>query len=81
MSRLERLKKKLTTAGFTVENITLRNGDHTYPALSVDTNYDGPYPTAETFRQHREIEKICGKRFDTESRGYHTAVFITERAS
>lgn len=80
MARLETLKKKLIAAGFTVKNITLRSGEHTYPALSVDTNYDGPYPTTETLRQHREIEKICGKHFDTESRGYRTAVFITERA-
>lgn len=81
MRNLNTLKNKLAKAGFSVENIMLRNGEHTYPALSVDTNYDGPYPTAETFRQHREIEKICGKWFATESRGYHTAVYITERVS
>lgn len=52
--------------------------DGMIPALDVNTDYVGEYPTAETFRQHAEIERLCGKRFRAEQRGFYTAVYITE---
>lgn len=78
MKALTRLQKRLQAAGYEVSRITLNSIDGMIPALDVNTDYTGEYPTAETFRQHAEIEKLCGKRFRAEQRGFYTAVYITE---
>ncbi len=47
-----------------------------------DTNYDGPYVTAETWRMQDEIfSKVKRlKKLECETRGCFTAVLIIEKA-
>lgn len=73
------IKKWLKEKGYTFRQVTMTNGTK---GLMVNTNYDGPYVTAETWRKQDEIfSKV--KRFknlECESRGCFTAVLIIEKA-
>ena len=78
MNKLKRLQRKLYTAGYNAEFITVYNakGDGIdVPALRINTDYDGPYPSKETFTIINEIRKLC-KNHITECRGFYTAIFI-----
>lgn len=73
----KKIIKWLKDNGFTFEEVRMTDGK---PALMVDTDYDGPYPTKETFRKQHEILKKVSryKRLKTEPRGYCTAMLIAE---
>ena len=78
MEKLKRLQKKLTAAGFDAKFITVYNYKGTgedVQALRIDTNYEGPYPTRETFAAIDSIRNIC-KNHATECRGYYSGVFV-----
>lgn len=76
MEKLKRLQKKLSGCGYDAELITVynRNGEDV-PALRINTDYEGQYPTKETHTKINEIRKLC-KNHVTECRGFYTAVFI-----
>lgn len=74
---LENMYRRLQAAGYTVKHIELDFSGPVGPAISVDTNYDGPYPTKETNRLHAELERIVRKNhLHCEPRGYWTAMYI-----
>lgn len=78
MEKLKRLQKKLSASGYDAEFITVynRNGEgEDVPALRIDTDYEGQYPTKETYADISNIRNIC-KNHVTECRGFYTAVFI-----
>lgn len=78
MEKLKRLQKKLIASGYDAEFITVynRNGSGLdVPALRIDTDYEGQYPTKETYTAINEIRRIC-KNHATECRGFYTAVFV-----
>ena len=75
---LKRIQKKLENAGYVTDLITVYNingNGNSAPALRVNTDYEGPYPTKEVFNSIEAIKKIA-KKHRTECRGYYTAVFI-----
>ena len=76
---MENIKKWLKEKGYTFRQVTMTNGTK---GLMVDTNYDGPYVTAETWRKQDEIfNKVRRfKSLECESRGCFTAVLIIEKA-
>ena len=75
--KLDSIFRKLAAEGYSPKRITLSMPDSIRPAISIDTNYDGPYPTKETWAAHAAIERIV-KRYQCESepRGYWTAIYI-----
>lgn len=78
MEKLKRLQKRLASAGYDAELITVYNVKGTgidVPALRVNTDYEGAYPTRETYSNISTIKSIA-KNHRTECRGYYTAVFI-----
>ena len=78
-TRLEQLKNYLEKNGFTVnkENLVFSTGKK--PCIMVNTNYDGMYPSNETFDKIHFIENHCKKYYKelvVETRGFYTAVYI-----
>jgi hypothetical protein len=73
------IKKWLEVNGYTFKQVIMTNGTK---GLMVDTNYDGPYVTAETWRKQGDIfNKVRRfKSLECESRGCFTAVLIIEKA-
>ena len=81
MTKLDRLFLRLEKDGFTPEKHTLYNINGTginAPVLVVNTDYEGVYPTKNTFNKLNMIRNICKNRFQVQPRGYYTAVFIRE---
>lgn len=71
------IKKWLQNNGFTFKEVMLTGGKS---GIMVDTDYNGPYPTKECIGKQRIIKtKIRRfKNIKVESRGYCTAMLITE---
>lgn len=72
------IKRKLESRGYSVKLIDnyINSNREKIPALIVDTDYHGPYPTAETLAAHSEVKKLVKGAFTVESRGFYTAVYI-----
>lgn len=72
---MKNIKKWLKENNFTFEEIRLTDGT---TGIMVDTNYEGLYPTRETFRKINMIENKCKrfKKITTKTRGHYTAVLI-----
>ncbi len=73
------IKKWLEVNGYTFKEVIMTGG---IKGLMVDTNYDGPHVTAETWRKQDEIfSKVKRfKKLECEARGCFTAVLIIEKA-
>lgn len=74
--KLETVKKKLQDAGLEVADIVLNIKGAEVQGLKVNTDYNGPYPTKETFQKLETVRKIARNSYKVEPRGYYTAVFI-----
>lgn len=72
------IKRKLESRGYSVKlvNNYINSNRELIPALIVDTDYFGPYPTAEVMTAHSEVKKLVKNSFTAESRGFYTAVYI-----
>lgn len=78
METLKSLQKKFKNAGYVADFITVHNVGGTgadVPALKINTEYDGPYPTEAVFGDVAMIRKIA-KNHRTECRGHYTAILI-----
>lgn len=75
---LQTIKRKLESKGYTVKLIDnyVNSNRELIPALIVDTDYYGPYPTEETIAAHADVKKLVKGAFTVESRGFYTAVYI-----
>jgi len=70
------IKKWLAENNFNFKAVEMNDGRK---GLMVDTNYEGYYPTKETWtKQQAILNKVRKfKGLQAESRGYNTAVLIT----
>lgn len=64
---------KLTLEGYKVKPETLTDGSY---IVVIDSNYDGAYPTKETFNILNDIRRKYEKHHRIEPRGHYTAIFI-----
>jgi hypothetical protein len=74
---MKNLIKWLQENNFKFRLVTMSDGKN---GVMIDTNYDGMYPTKETYTKHDIIKKKCSrlKGLITESRGFHTALLVIE---
>lgn len=74
------LRRKLEAKGLDARLVTLHNIDgtgKTSPGIMVYHDYDGPYPTRETFDQHNTATAAADRNgFRSEQRGHYTATLI-----
>ena len=74
---MNRIIKWLDENGFAFRQVVMTDGKK---GLMIDTDYDGLYPTRECIGKQQAI-KAKARRFKNikvESRGYYTAMLITE---
>lgn len=75
------IEKALQRAGLEYKPVRLyktdSNSPETVPALCVSHNYDGLYPTQETWLKIYQVKRIAAKyHLRHETRGYYTATLI-----
>lgn len=71
---IKNLTKNLQSKGYDVRPVTMGDGR---PAVMVSHDYDGPYPTRETWRIHEALTAYATRNsFKSEGRGYYTATLI-----
>lgn len=72
------LTKWLHANGYNFKPVTM-TGRESKKAIMIDTDYNGPYPSKETYIKHDEIKKRL-KRLNliAEQRGFYTALLVTE---
>lgn len=58
---LQKVKARLEKAGYSPEFIGVNLGGKEYPALRVFHDYDGLYPTRETYATASAIQRIAEK--------------------
>ena len=75
MKKLQKLQAKLQAAGLEVAGIVLNIDGAEVPALSVNTDYDGPYPPRETFQKLETVRKMS-RGYTVEPRGHYVSVFV-----
>lgn len=75
MIKLETIMKKLEIAGIKAKYDFLGGCDEPKKIIVVDCNYNGPYPTKETFCTIEKCRKIA-RGHKTQTRGHYTALFI-----
>lgn len=78
-TRLELLRGKLERAGLKVTEKQFYPGisKNPVPVLSVDAEYDGPYPTKDCLDILKKAGKMA-KGFNKSTRGYYQALWIWE---
>lgn len=69
----KRIIKNLNNEGYKAKPETLTDGSY---IVVIDSNYDGAYPTKETFNILNDIRRKYEKHHKVEARGYYTAIFI-----
>jgi hypothetical protein len=74
---MNRIIKWLDENGFAFRQVVMTDGKK---GIMVDTDYDGLYPTRECIGQQQAIRTKARrfKNIKVESRGYYTAMLITE---
>ena len=79
---MQRVKRMLEFEGYKVNIVNWAvNYNETVPALIVDTDYEGLYPTDETITAHANIRKIIARykgRFRAESHSAKVCMYIFE---
>lgn len=73
--KLDTIYKKIIAAGLIATYKTVISEGIEKKVICVDTNYNGAYPTKESFEKIEAARKIA-KGHKTETRGYYTALFI-----
>jgi len=72
------LAKWLRANSYTFKPVTM-TGKEAKKAIMIDTNYDGPYPSRETYSKHDAIKKRLKRlNLTAEQRGFYTALLVTE---
>lgn len=75
MIKLETIYKNLINSGIKARYDFLGGCAEPKKIIIVDCNYEGPYPTKETFTIIDQARKIA-RDHKTEPRGYYSALFI-----
>ena len=76
---MQKIKSFLDAAGIEYRPDVIRTATgENKPVLICNTDYEGPYPTAETFEKISTIRAHLQRRpaYKAEARGHYTAVFI-----
>lgn len=74
---IEKLFKNITREGFTARRVMVSTGDESTPGIMVSHDYEGLYPTFETWTTFYRIQKLArAAGFQSEERGYFTATLI-----
>ena len=77
----DKLFTLLTRKGFLARKVTVYNCFEEcgtdVPGIMVSHNYNGPYPSAETWTTFYSVKKLASAAgFHCEERGYYTATLI-----
>ncbi len=75
---IDKLFENITREGFTARKVDLFTGtENNRPGIMVSHNYEGTWPTPETWRAFYRIQKLArAAGFQSEERGYFTATLI-----
>ena len=81
------IEKALRAAGLEYKPVSVWATDSTnpekIPAIMVYHNYEGPYPTSETWDKIYQVRRIAARhRLNYETRGYYSAtlLYLTKEA-